>query len=146
MRIVIAFLGAVAGCYVLGATFVTNHVANNLQTMGVDVPLALRLQMMGHDLLGLTSLYLPILAVALLVGFVVAALLLKVPALAAKRTAAYIGAGALAIFALNIALLLPFETHLLAATRSTLGLVLQVAAGAVGGWLFALLSRRNIAA
>ncbi len=158
MRIVLAFIGAVAGAYVLGASFITNHVASNLLALGVSVPFSLRLEMMAHDLLGLASLYLPVLAVALLVGFGVAALVLKIKSMLSKadagqnstagtqRVLAYTLAGGLAIFALNAALIAPFETHLIAATRTTLGLVLQVAAGAAGGWLFARLSKPKLVA
>ena len=109
--------------------------------MGVEVPLALRTQMIFHDWVGLVGTYLPIITVALVLGFVVAWLLLKIPALRSLRTLAYVSAGAVALLAIYLLMGLMFEMHPVASTRTTLGLLLQSVAGAMAGWVFAWLSR-----
>ena len=60
LRNIGGYLGAVATAYVLASIASTQSVLANLTAMGVTVNLQTRFATIGHDLLGLTSIYLPI--------------------------------------------------------------------------------------
>ena len=63
----------------------------NLVELGMPVTAEVRWRTALHDMSGMAALYLPIIAVALLLGFLVAALILRwVPQL---RTLGYVAAG-----------------------------------------------------
>ncbi len=138
-----AFVAAVVVNYVLAVLAYTQLNLSNLVDMGIAVDLGLRFQAALHDLVGMTGLYLPIIAVALLIAFLIARLvLIWLPQL---RTLGYIAAGFVGIFAID-ALLGLFVTnglHGLAVTRTPIGLISQCVAGAVGGYVFSLLSDKN---
>ena len=81
-----------------------------------------------------------VISVALLLGFLVAALILRwVPQL---RTLGYVSAGFVGIFTVDFLLgaVLTGGTHPLAVTRTTIGLLSQCLAGALGGYVYALVT------
>ena len=141
MRIVLAFLVAVVGCYFVATTSASSHVLSQLGDMGVELSATQQLAHISHDWLGFTGIFLPVIVVGLLIGFVVAYLLLKVDSLSELTTVAYVAAGAMALLAIHILLNLVFDMHPIAASRTSLGLLLQAVAGGVGGWLFAKISQ-----
>ncbi len=55
------------------------------------------------------------------------------------RAVGLVAAGAAAVWLIHIGLNSVFETHLVAATRTTVGLLVQVMAGGAGGYAFYLL-------
>ena len=136
MRIALAFVIAVLGCYLLAATFASMHVLDHLSNMNIEIPLALSVQTIWHDWLGLTGIFLPVSVVAMGIGLSVAYLLLRLPVLQSLTTLAYVSAGAVALVAIHLVLNLVFDIHPIAVSRTFGGLAMQGLAGAVGGWLF----------
>jgi len=141
MRIVLAFVVAVLGCYLAAATFSSLHVLGQLSAMNIDVSFGQSLGMIGHDWLGLTGIFLPVSVIGLGVAFLIARQLLRLPPLQTLTTFAYVSAGAVALVAIHLILTLVFDIHPIAASRTTGGLALQGLAGAFGGWLYVWRSR-----
>jgi hypothetical protein len=143
MRVVLAFIAAVIVSYIVAVLFYTQLNLGNLVEMGIAVGAGDRFSAALHDLGGMTGLYLPIIAVALLIAFLVTRLILHwVPQL---HMLGYVLAGFAAIFAVDFALGMAFGTHPIPVTRTTVGLISQCVAGALGGYVFALLTRKPAA-
>ena len=132
---IVAFLLALAVAYLIGtATYSQLNLASLIE-MGMPVDSSVRWMTFWHDFTHMYDLYLVLLAVALLLGFGIATLILKwVPQL---RTLGYVSAGFVAVFALDYLLgaVLTGGTHPLVVTRTTMGLLSQCLAGAVAGWV-----------
>ena len=136
MKNVLAFVVAVVAAYIVAVVFYTQLNLANLVEMGIEVGFGDRVSAGLHDLGDMAPLYLPIIAIALLLGFGVATVIIRfVPQL---RTLGYILSGFVAIFAVDWALgnLVASGTHPLAVTRTTVGLLSQCVAGAIGGYVF----------
>ncbi|MDA9905630.1 hypothetical protein N9D75_01970 [Pseudomonadales bacterium] len=132
------FLAAVVATYTVAVIGYSQINLLNLVDMGIAVDFALRAQTLQHDLVGMLDLFLPIVIVALLLAFGVAALIIRrVPHL---RTIGYVLAGTMGIYAVIVSLGLMMGTNPIAVTRTAGGLLSQVAAGAVGGFVFALIT------
>ncbi len=143
MKLVLAYILAVVTAYVAAVLAYTQLNLANVVEMGLPVSLMDRVGAAGHDLIGMASLYLPIIAVALLLAFGFTAVVLRwVPQL---RTLGYMLAGFVGIFVVDYALgaLLTGGTHPLAVTRTTIGLLSQCLAGALGGYVFVLMSSKS---
>ena len=135
IRRIAAFVGAVAATYVLGAFVSTQMVLNVVAALGVPVGAATRASAVLHDLPGMAPVYGPLIMIAFLIALPVAALVMRfVPG---PRTLGYVLAGALALLAMHILMPALLGMHMFVATRSLAGLAWQVAAGAVGGYVFA---------
>ena len=65
----LAFVAALLGGYTAAVLAYSQLNLSNLSDMGVSVSLGDRFATFAHDLLSMTSVYLPIMAVALLVAF-----------------------------------------------------------------------------
>ena len=138
VRVLLAFLAALATTYVVAALFYSQLNLGQLVEMGIEVSAGVRLQTALHDVMGMVGLYLPILAVGLMIAFAVARLILRwVPQL---RKLAYIAAGFVGVFAIDALMVSIFSMHPLAVTRTTVGLLSQCVAGALGGYVFALIT------
>ena len=135
MRLVFAFLAAVAVTYLVAVLGYTQLNLANLVEMGVSVPGGVRFESAIHDLLGMTSLYLPIIVVALLLVFGIARIALIW--LSELSTLGYIVGGFVALYVVDFALGQLMGTHPLAVTRTTVGLLSQCLAGGLGGYTFA---------
>ena len=134
IRRLAAFVGAVLSAYVLGAFVSTQMVLNAVAGLGVPVGAATRASAVLHDLPGMAPVYLPLISIALLIAFPVAALVMRfVPG---PRTLGYVLAGAAALLAVHILMPTLIGMHMFAATRSFGGVAWQVAAGAAGGYVF----------
>ena len=140
IRTVLAFVGAALVSYALAAIAATQGALASLPTIAQPIPIGVRLATTSSDLLGMLPLYAPLIAASLFAGFLVARFVLRwLPDL---RSLAYLLAGALALLALHLIMRNTFDGIIpVAATRSTSGLLLQMLAGAAGGWLFARLTR-----
>ncbi|MCC5793401.1 MAG: hypothetical protein JJT85_01540 [Chromatiales bacterium] len=125
----------------LGSVVQTQFNLAALIALGVDVPLVIRLRTTLADLLGFTPLYGAVVAMAFLLAFPVAALLVRL--WPARDTELYMLAGALAILAGLTLMNTALAITAIAATRSTLALLLMMLAGAAGGWLFARTGRAD---
>ncbi len=129
-----AFVLVALVAYALAAVAATQSVLSRLAEMGIEVGLAQRLAATGHDLIGMGSSYLPIIALGLAIAFAAAALLARW--LRAWRTALYALAGFAAIVAAHLILNLSFGITPIAAARTLPGLLIQGLAGAIGGLVF----------
>jgi len=136
VRVVIAFVVSVVVAYMLAVLMYTQLNLANVVELGLSVSLGVRVESAFHDLVGMVTLYLPIISVAFLIAFGLTRLALNwVPQL---RTLGYVLAGFLAIFTVDFALgtILASGTHPLPVTRTTVGLLSQCVAGAIGGYVF----------
>jgi len=134
IQTVLAWLLAILMAYVLATLAASQSVAAQLADMGVPLSFAERLQMSGKDLLGMTGLFLPLIAVGMTIALCVAAWLgRRQPQ---RRTVLFMLAGAVAMLSIHLALQWSFDITLVAVARSHLGMLSQALAGAVGGWLF----------
>ncbi len=127
--------------FVVGSTLTTQIILGNVAALGPEVSLGIRLQATGHDLLGLSVSYLPLIAVGFLLGLPIAAGLGKW--LPAQRLWLYVAAGAVAIVAIHLLIKAVLGLSGIAATRGLVGLLSQGLAGACGGYLFYRLRLRG---
>jgi hypothetical protein len=129
-----AFLVAVLATYFTAAAAATQSVMSRLVELGAPVTVGVRVEATWHDLLGMASSYLPIIAVGLLIAFAVAALVVRL--LPGWRALGYPLAGAVAVLAVHVILQQLFDITPVAATRTLAGLAVQGLCGALGGWVF----------
>jgi hypothetical protein len=118
-------------------TYVVAVIANAQFVIGAhDVPVSFgdRLNMTAFDVSNM-GLYLVIIAIALLLGFAIAALVKRfLPSLAGV---AYPIAGAAALGMVLGLMYMQFQTIPISGARGTFGFASQVIAGGIGGWIFA---------
>jgi len=130
-----AFGAAVLATEALAAMASTQFVLAGLTSLGVVITLGDRLAMTGQDILGMMQIYLPVLALALALGFLVAGGILKKLG-PAWSLLGYSSAGFVAVLAAVLTVLSLFDITPIAGARSPAGLVCQGLAGAVGGLIF----------
>jgi hypothetical protein len=136
-----AFVVATILAFVLASVLSTQMILANVQSMGLDVPMGVRLTTTFQDLLGMASSYLLLITVAFIVALPVAAWLAR---LAPERSALLFAlAGFVAVAVLHLALKMALGIHPLAVTRTLPGLLGQCLAGAVGGWCYYLVRRKD---
>lgn len=140
IRVLKAFFPAVIAAYVVGSLLATQVVLGNLGDMGVEVTLSTRLQASLHDLLGMPA-YLLLILLAFVVAMPVAAGLVRVHALPGTRVFWFTLAGFVALVALHLIMRQVLGLYPVAAAREWSGLLLQGFAGAVGGFLYSVISR-----
>jgi len=139
IRRLVAFVLAVVATSVVGAIAHSQFIASAVSGLGHPVPLGDRLSWAGHDAVGMFSTYAPIIAIGFAIAFLVAALIVrKLPHL---RNIGYTLAGAVAIVVAIVVLKQMLDVMGIASARSMLGVIAQAIAGAIGGWLFAIVSR-----
>jgi hypothetical protein len=137
-RIAGSYLAAVISTYILGVIFISQGNISNVVAMGFQITTAQRLDAVVHDLTHMTGLYLPVIAVAMLISLPIAALIIKfAPHL---RTIGYILAGVTALIAIHVIIKMVFGVSAIPPTRTLIGLLAQGLAGGVGGYLFHRLS------
>lgn len=141
MRVVLAYVAATAVTYALAAIASTQSVVASLRGMNMPVSTVQRVEMSWHDLLGMSTQLLPLIAAALLLAFGVTALLRRW--IHSARGFLFALAGAVALLTLHGLLKAAFGITAIAAARDFIGLVLQASAGAIGGYLFARLSESH---
>jgi len=138
IQVLKAFLAAVLLTYVIGSIFSTQVILASLQDMGVDVAMAVRMSAIFQDLVGLTSSYLVLIAVAFVLGLPVASGLSRL--MPANRTALFMLAGFVAIVSLHLILKAVLGLSGIASTRTMAGLLIQGLAGAAGGYIYCRIS------
>lgn len=134
LRVLAAYLAAVLVTYAGAAIAHTQWVLASLADMNVPVAMADRLGATAHDLVGMASLYLPIIAAALAVAFPVAKLIARL--LPRLSLLAYPLAGGAALLMVHVILYQTFAITPIASARTTAGLITQALCGVLGGWLF----------
>jgi hypothetical protein len=135
------FLLAVAIAYLLATASATSSVIASLQGMGIDVPLSVRATMTLRDLAGMASMFLPMVAFALLVAFMTAALLSRW--LRRGRMLLYALAGGVGLVTIHLMLHFAFGITPIAIARTGVGLLVQGAAGGLAGVAYLHLTRRT---
>ena len=138
-RIIIGFALAVAACYVAGTAFISHGNIQAVARMGMDVTLSNRIDAALHDMTHMYAVYLPLVVVGLLIAFVVAAGIIRY-LLPDMRFAGYVSAGFVAMIALHVIMKAVVGVSGIAATREISGLLLQGAAGAIGGCIYHLVT------
>ena len=108
------------------------------------VTAGVRLQATWHDILGLASAYLPLMAIAFLIALPVAAGLLKI--FPSQPLLLYVLAGAVGVVTLHLTMKAVLGVTGIAATRTIAGLLSQGLAGALGGYLYYSIRSRVSAA
>lgn len=135
VRIAVSWLIAVIVTTGLISFIHSLRIQYGLAELGIALPLGLRLQTIGRDFIGLAPTLGGVVAIALAIGFAVAALLKsRLPLLA---FIAYPLAGAVAVFVALAAMHYAYDITPIAGARGSFGLPLFALAGAVGGWIFA---------
>ena len=141
MKLVLAFLAAVFITYILAVLCYTQLNLANLIEMGVNISPEVRFNAAIHDLLGMSEVYFPILAVFLLIAFGLAGFLASV--LKELRFLFFVMAGLLVPSAIDFlftfslwGLNIVQDVHPIAVTRTTAGLLLQSGACAIGSLAF----------
>ena len=138
-RVVLAFLAAVVVAVVVGCFSHTQFVLAALAEVSGPIPIADRIATTWFDLTGMAPLYGAVVAIGFLIAFsVAAAIIYFVPFL---RTTGFVLAGAAAIVVALEAMSVQFwGTTPIAGARGMLGMSGQAVAGALGGYVFAVLS------
>ena len=139
IRKLAAYLLAVIVAYTLASITATQSVIARLAELGVEVNFANRLSMTLQDIAGMAGMFLPMIAVAFLIAFMVTALLCRW--LGRRPVALYVLAGAVALIAIHLTLNLAVGITPVAIARTMAGLLIQGLAGAVGAYLYAYTNR-----
>ncbi len=136
-----AFIAATVLTFVLASVHSTQVILANVQSMGLEVPMGVRLTTTFQDLLGMASSYLVLITVAFVVALPVAAGLTRL--IPGHSPWLFALAGFVAIAVLHTALNTILGIHAVAVTRTLPGLLGQCLAGAAGGWCFYLLREKS---
>ncbi len=137
-------LAAIAVATLTSVVLQTQRVISMLQQVGADVPITQRLSMTGYDLQHLGSTFVIFVAIALLVALTIALLVSrKFPR---QSILLHIVAGASSIcLLLYLMQMVFFGLPLIAGARDALGMVGQMLAGGLGGYVFYRLRRTYLA-
>ena len=140
VRVVISLTFGVLLAYVAGSVLGTQVVLNNVASMGLEVTLAMRWSSSLSDVSELAGTLLPLMAIALLPGWLILNWLGRRPT-TPVASAWYILTGAMGIAVLHPTLNWVFGVDVFAPARTMPGLLGQALAGGLGGVAVAL-SRR----
>lgn len=142
LKIMAAWVLAVLATVLVGVVFQTQNVIARLNDIGANVSLTDRLSMTSYDIIHLGSLYGAFIAIAFLIAFLAGGIVFHLAKFG--RPFVYVVAGAVAMLIMLFAMKqVFFDTHLIAGARDALGISLQMLAGAIGGFVFARVSRQN---
>ena len=133
-RIAGAYLLSVLVAYLLAATAATQASLAGLEGLGVTITVGERISNTGQDLMGMLPTYGLLIAIGFAIALPIAAAFARF--IPSWRAVGLVAAGAAAVGLIHVGLNSVFETHLVAATRTTVGLLVQVMAGGVGGYAF----------
>ena len=147
LLIVFGFLISVLLVYLLATVAQSLFVLAALERMGVEVPSTIRWNLVLHDIYGLAFAGRVSFAQAVLIGFAIAmpsAALLR-NYLGITRFFVYPLAGAVALATILYIVKINFsDLTLFAGTRGTFGYLSQLAVGALGGGVFAVVLKKTI--
>ncbi|MEM7218107.1 MAG: hypothetical protein AAF515_07050 [Pseudomonadota bacterium] len=140
----IAFAAALVVAHVLGATAAAQHVINAFGAVAEPVGIAERIAWTLRDIKGMAldgalPIYPVMVFAALLLGFAVVGMIVR--RRDDLRVIGFCAAGFVGFVVAHLFLNWAGELHLVAATRTTLGLIAQGLAGAAGGYVYARLTR-----
>jgi len=132
LRTLGAYLAGILLAYLLACVLHSQTVLAGLSSIGVDIPLARRLEMTVHDLLGLWR-YGIVIFIAMSLGFFVMFIVSRFARLPPTLLCPLAGFLAFATMLFAMSHCLAFTP--LASARHPIGLLLQCSAGAIGGWV-----------
>ena len=141
MRTLISLTFGILLAYVAGSVLGTQVVLNNVASMGLEVTLAMRWSSSLSDVAGLAGTLLPLMAIALLPGWLILDWLGRRPTIRIAP-AWYILTGAVGIAVLHPTLNWALGVDVFAPARTLPGLLGQAVAGGLGG-LAVVFSRRR---
>ena len=128
-----------------GAVFISQGNLAQVAALGLEVTMGVRLDAAVHDVSNMYGIYLPVVAVALLIALPVARLVMRF--LPDARMIGYTLAGFVALLAVHLIMEQVFGGIVgIAPVRFIDGLLLQGLAGAFGGFAFHFVSRQSAAA
>lgn len=133
-NVLAAWLLAVLTATVLGSIVQTQFNMVSIVNLDVTIPVATWVWTTVQDIFNFGLLYGALVAIALAVGFAVAALLIKYSTL--PRDLMFVLAGAVAVLVLLVTLNAALPMTPIAATRNIAALVLMALAGAPAGWVY----------
>ena len=133
MKTIGAFVVAAIGGYLIAAVMVSWVNMQSIVDLGFEITVAQRLDTITHDVISLGMTYLPLMTIALLIEFLVAAGIIR---LKPSPFIGYIFAGFAAVLALHVIMKAILGLTGIAAVRGPLGLASQGLAGAFAGWIF----------
>lgn len=142
-RLVGGFIAAVLVTVVVACFAHTHFILQGLRAVGADIPSGVALRTAGTDLLGLAPAFGLVIAMALLVGFLVAGFLRRFIKL--SRPIAFALAGGAALATALWLMKLSYAITPIASARTWAGFLALSAAGALGGLVFASVSRSRAA-
>jgi hypothetical protein len=131
---IIAYIFAVFSTYILAVVLVSQFNISNVQEMGFAVSFNERLVSIARDLIGMLGLYLPLLAIGLLVAFSFTGLVLV--RFIKQTQVLYPLAGFVGVVAIHSILHMVLGLSGIAPTRTLIGLLSQGLAGALGGYVY----------
>ena len=132
---IIAYGLSVIAAYLAAVVLVSQFNIARVVAMGFEVSFVQRIGAIGHDLVGMLGLYLPMIAISFLIAFAFTGLALL--RFIDKPNLLYPLAGFTAIVAIHLILEMVIGLVGIAPTRTVLGLVCQGLAGALGGYCYA---------
>jgi len=133
LRIIIGYAVGIVAAFLLGSMLGTQVVLASVQSMGLEVSWAARVDATLDDLLGLSATLLPVMALVLVVVWGLYDVIMA-RMRSARGPYHYALVGGLCILALHPLLGAALDVDVFAATRSWFGLLTQAIAGAFGGW------------
>lgn len=137
-RLLPIFLVSWLFTFTLASLFHSQYVVNQLVDVGVVVSLSNRINLTLDDWLGLLPTYGAIIAIALAIAFFAVVLLIK--KFKKYSMALFVASGITAFAVMLVAIESIMNIHIIAGARGW-GFYLQLLAGALGGLLFALLTK-----
>ena len=136
-----SFLASWLLTFTLASLFHSQYVVNQLVNVDVEIALSDRISLTLADWLGLLPTYGAIIAIALAIAFTVAQWFAKKhPNL---RSPLFIVAGLTAFSVVLIAIESIMNIHIIAGARGW-GFYTQLLAGAVGGYVFSVITQRTL--
>ncbi len=140
MRIILVFVTTIAVTAVLATALSTHFVLKGLREVGAEISFAMAADAVGRDLAGFAPLYAVILALGLAIALPAAAFAHRLTRLPRALVFAAAGAACLTVTLVLMEIVF-FGVPVVAGARSAVGFAAQVGAGAVGGLLYASLTR-----
>lgn len=142
-RMISGFIAAVL-VTVTVATFAHTHFTiQALRAVGAEVPPSVAMDTVRGDFVGLAPSFGVVIAIALLLGFIIAGVARRFVRL--PRPIAFALAGGAALATALWLMRLSYEITPIASARTWAGFLTLAAAGALGGLVFASVSRRRAA-
>ena len=142
-RMVGGFIAAVLVTLAVASFAHTHFTIEALRAVGAEVPPSIAMATVRGDFIGLAPALGAVIAIALLLGFIVAGIARRFIRL--PRPLAFALAGAAAFATALWLMRLSYEITPIASARTWAGFLTLAAAGALGGLVFASVSRRRTA-